>query len=70
MKLWREYFWIFGFLDVLKIIPKQLSVCASLALRNVTLNFTNLNEKDLLDNKLFWKTMKLSLSDKGLERSL
>ena len=26
--------------------------------------FAKLNEKDILDNKLFWKTIKLSLSDK------
>ena len=30
--------------------------------------FENLNEKDILDNKLFWKTIKPSLSDKVMTR--
>ena len=31
-------------------------------------HFGNLNEKDILDNKLFWKTIKPSLSDKVMTR--
>ena len=30
--------------------------------------FANLNEKDILDNKLFWKTIQPSLSDKIMTR--
>ena len=30
--------------------------------------FENLNEKDILDNKLFWKTIKPLLSDKVMTR--
>ena len=30
--------------------------------------FANLNEKDILDNKLFWKTIKPSFSDKIMTR--
>ena len=30
--------------------------------------FTNLNKKDILDSKLFWKTIKPSLSDKVMTR--
>ena len=30
--------------------------------------FANLNEKDILDNDLFWKTVKPSLSDKVISR--
>ena len=31
-------------------------------------DFANLNEKDILDNKYFWKTIKPSLSDKFMAR--
>ena len=30
--------------------------------------FANLNEKDIIDNKLFWKTIKPSFSDKVMTR--
>ena len=32
-------------------------------------HFVNLNEKDILDNKLFWKTIKPSFSDKIMTRN-
>ena len=32
-------------------------------------HFANLNEKDILDNKLFWKTIKTSFSDKIMTRN-
>ena len=31
-------------------------------------HFANLNEKDIVDNKLFWETLKPSLSDKAMKR--
>ena len=47
---------------------KQRDYCVSLLKKSKKKYFANLNEKDILDNKLFWKTWKPSLSDKVMTR--
>ena len=48
--------------------PKQRNYCVSLLKKSKKKYFANLNEKDILDNKLFWKTIKPSFSDKIMTR--
>ena len=43
---------------------KQRSYCVSLLRKTKTNYCVNLNEKDLTDNKQFWRTVKPLLSDK------
>ena len=43
---------------------KQRNYCVSLLQKTKTNYYVNLNEKDLTDNKQFWRTVKLLLSDK------
>ena len=47
---------------------KQRNYCVSLLKKSKKKYFANLNEKDILDNKLFWKTIKPSFSDKIMTR--
>ena len=47
---------------------KQRNYYVSLLKKSKKKYFANLNEKDILNNKLFWKTKKLSLSDKVMTR--
>ena len=47
---------------------KQWNYCVSLLKKSRKKHFANLNEKDILDNKLFWKTIKPSFSDKIMTR--
>ena len=49
--------------------PKQRNYCVSLLKKSKKKYFANLNEKDILDNKLFWKTIKPSFSDKIMTRN-
>ena len=46
------------------LYTKQRNYCVSLLKKSKKKYFANLNEKDILDNKLFWKTIKPSFSDK------
>ena len=51
------------------LCTKQWNYCVSLSKKKSEKKyFANLNEKDILDNKLFWKTIKPSLSDKVMIR--
>ena len=50
------------------LYTKQRNYCVSLLKKSKKKYFANLNEKDILDNKLFWKTIKPSLSDKVMTR--
>ena len=43
---------------------KQRNYCLSLLGKTKTNYYANLNEKDLTDNKQFWRTLKPLLSDK------
>ena len=43
---------------------KQRNYCVSLLRKTKTKYYGNLNEKDLTDNKQFWRTVKPLLSDK------
>ena len=43
---------------------KQRNYCVSLLRKTKTNYYANLNEKDLTDNKQFWRTVKPLLSDK------
>ena len=43
---------------------KQCNYCVSLLRKNKKQYYANLNEKGVADNKQFWKTVKLLLSDK------
>ena len=43
---------------------KQDNYCTSLLRKTKTQYYANLNEKDVTDNKTFWKSVKLLLSDK------
>ena len=47
---------------------KQRNYCVSLLKKFKEKYFANLNEKDIIDNKLFWKTIKPSLPDKVMTR--
>ena len=44
---------------------KQRNFCVSLIRKEKSKNFTNLNIKDVTDNKKFWKTIKPCFSDKS-----
>ena len=50
------------------LYAKQRNYCVSLMKKSKKKDFANLNEKDILDNKFFWKTIKPSLSDKFMAR--
>ena len=50
------------------LYTKQRNYCVSLLKKSKKKYFANLNEKDILDNKLFWKTIKPSFSDKVMTR--
>ena len=43
---------------------KQRNYCVSLSRKTKQKYYANLNEKDVADNKIFWKTVKPLLSDK------
>ena len=45
---------------------QQRNKCVSLFRKTKTNCYGNLNQKDLTDNKKFWKTVKPSLSDKSM----
>ena len=48
------------------LYTQQRNKCVSL-LRKTKINYyANLDEKDITDNKKFWKTVKLLLSDKSI----
>ena len=51
------------------LYTKQRNYCVSLLKKSKKKYFANLNEKDILDNKLFWKTIKPSFSDKIMTRN-
>ena len=44
---------------------KQRNFCVSLIRKEKSKNFTNLNIKDVTDNKKFWKTIKPCFSDES-----
>ena len=46
------------------LYTKQRNYCASLLKKSKRKYSANLNEKDILDNKLFWNTIKPLLLDK------
>ena len=46
------------------LYTKQRNYCVSLLKKSKKKYFAKLNEKGILDNKLFWKIIKPSLSDK------
>ena len=51
------------------LYTKQRNYCVSpLKKKPKKKYFANLNKKDLLDNKHFWKTVKPSFSDKAMTR--
>ena len=50
------------------IYVKQRNYCASLLRKSQKKYYENLEERNLMDNKLFWKTIKPSFSDKIVTR--
>ena len=50
------------------LYTKQKNYCVSLLKKTRKKCFANLNKKDILDKKLFWKTIKPSFSDKIMPR--
>ena len=50
------------------LYTKQRNYGVSLLKKSKKKYFANLNEKDILDKKLFWKTIKPALSDKVMTR--
>ena len=50
------------------IYVKQGSYCVSLLRKSKKKYYENLDERNLMDNKLFWKTIKPSFSDKIVTR--
>ena len=50
------------------LYTKQRNYCVFLLKKSKEKYFANLNEKDILDNRLFWKTIKPALSDKVMAR--
>ena len=50
------------------LYTKQRNYCVSLLKKSKKKYCANLNENDILDNKLFWKTIKPALSDKVMTR--
>ena len=51
------------------IYIKQRNYCVSLLRKTKREYYSNLNEKDVIDNKKFWKTVKPFLSDKSVKSS-
>ena len=47
------------------LYKKQRNYCGSLLRKSKTNYYANLDEKKVSDNKLFWKAIKPSLSDKS-----
>ena len=54
--------------EIINLIHKKNNYCVSLLQKAQNNYFANLNEKDILDKKLFWKIIKQSLSDKVMTR--
>ena len=52
------------------LYTKEWNYCVSLLKKFKKKYVADLNEKDILDNKLFWKTIKPALSDKVMTRDL
>ena len=52
------------------LYTKQRNYCVSLLKKSKKKYFANLNKKDILNNKIFWKTIKSSFSDKIMTRDL
>ena len=52
------------------LYTKQMNYCVSLLKKSKKNYFENLNENDILDNRLFWKIIKPSFSDKIMIRDL
>ena len=50
------------------LCTNQRNCSVSLLKKSKKKYFANLNEKDILDNKLFWKVIKPSFSDKIMTR--
>ena len=50
------------------LYTKQRNYCLSLLRKSKKKYFAHLNEKDILDNKLFWKTIKSLMPDKVMNR--
>ena len=50
------------------LYTKQRNYYVSLLRKSKKNYFSNLNEKDIVDDKLFWKTVKSSLADKVILR--
>ena len=48
-----------------KLYTKQRSYCVSLLRKTKKNHYANLNQKDITDNKQFWRTVKPLLSDKS-----
>ena len=51
-----------------KLYPKQRNKCVSLLKKTKKEYYQNLDEKNVIDNKKFWKTVKPLLSDKSVSR--
>ena len=51
-----------------KLYPKQKNKCVSLLKKAKKEYYQNLDEKNVIDNKKFWKTVKPLLSDKSVSR--
>ena len=52
------------------IYVKQRNYCASLLRKSKKKYYENLDERKLMDNKLFWKTIKPSFPDKIVTRDI
>ena len=52
-----------------KLYAKQGNFCVSLWRKTKKRSYENLNEKSFTDDKLFWKTIKLFLSDKTVDKN-
>ena len=50
------------------LYTKQRNYCVSLLTKSKKKYFANLNEKDILGSKLFWKTIKPALCDNVMTR--
>ena len=48
-----------------RIYTKQRNFCVSLLRKTKKKHYANLNHKDIADNKQFWRTVKLLISDKS-----
>ena len=47
------------------LYTKQRNFCVSLLRKTKKKHYANLNQKDIADNKQFWRTVELLLSDKS-----